>query len=182
MKIALVPFCSVDDNQPDTEGLNRLNGALKFLRAERVDRIMVSGGHRQEVDLSLIYYAYLREQGVREDQLIIEGQSSSTLTNLANSAKVLAEQETKSEKIEIVYIFSGSIHLTRIGYLIFYSRLKYKTWPWPVRYIVIKAVYNKKIGYTLVKEVLKILITILDPEHKSARIKAHHEQRSRTKY
>jgi uncharacterized SAM-binding protein YcdF (DUF218 family) len=83
------------DGRPSPVLEDRLEHALELYEADVVSRIVVTGG-RQEGDRyteGQVGYLYLREQGVPDEDLLVEDQGTSTWESLAAAARILRDRD-----------------------------------------------------------------------------------------
>lgn len=101
---------------PERTGINdetrrRLHHGLSLLRGNRVRLLLVAGGNRPDkgVNGARLMATYLRNQGVAEEQIIVEDQSRDSLSNLARITQIMREKGLAS-----MGLVSSPHHLLRI--------------------------------------------------------------------
>ncbi|WP_391119070.1 YdcF family protein [Psychrobacillus sp. L3] len=87
----------------------RLDSALAYAREYPHVKLLVSGGQGQDEDIAEAVYmkGFLLENGIVEDRLIVEDQSTSTYENL------LFSQELLPDNVTSVTIITSDYHLHR---------------------------------------------------------------------
>lgn len=155
LTIAIVFFCSVDGDSPDTEGTRRLERAIQLHRDGFVDQIMISGGYHGGVTLGKAYRQYLLAKDVKDSDIIMENESHSTETNIELSFHRLGVIESSGVEIKKIYLVTNFRHLRRINIL----RRRYY-WPlsWNTEGIPIEP--DPKVSGAW-REFIKLVATIL---------------------
>ena len=103
---------------------SRADRALEFARMQKEatgkEIIFVpSGGQGSDeiVSEAEAIRRYLKEQGVPDEQILMEDQSTNTLENLKNSAKLIREQSNSKEKEPKIVFATTNYHVFRAGLL-----------------------------------------------------------------
>lgn len=103
---------------------SRADRALEFARMQKEatgkEIIFVpSGGQGSDEIISEAeaIRRYLKEQGVPDEQILMEDQSTNTLENLKNSAKLIREQSNSKEKEPKIVFATTNYHVFRAGLL-----------------------------------------------------------------
>jgi len=101
---------------PERTGINdetrrRLQFGLSLLRSNQARLLLVVGGNRPDkgVNGARLMAKYLHEQGVAEEQIIVEDQSRDSYSNLARIRNITGEKG-----LESVGLVSSPHHLLRI--------------------------------------------------------------------
>lgn len=112
-QIMVILGCQVKPWGPSMLLQDRLDTALGYLEDHPDMVVVVSGGQgKDEPSTEARAMAdYLMEQGVKEEQLLLEEQSHNTLQNFQYSSALLAEQGLELD--QGVLVVSNGFHLTR---------------------------------------------------------------------
>ena len=101
---------------PERTGINeetrrRLQHGLSLLRSNQARLLLVAGGSRPDkgVNGARLMARYLHDQGVAEEQIIVEDQSRDSFSNLARIRNITGEKG-----LESVGLVSSPHHLLRI--------------------------------------------------------------------
>lgn len=107
----LVLGCRIRENRPSRMLKNRLDKALDILNKQQELKCVVSGGQGTDELYceSFIMKKYLINNGISENRIFEENQSTNTFTNLKNS-KIVIEKNNLNKNIIII---SDSFHLFR---------------------------------------------------------------------
>lgn len=115
--VMVILGCQVKSWGPSILLQDRLDTALEYWEEHPDITIVVSGGQGPDEHISeaQAMYDYLVEQGVDEEQILLEDQSHNTVQNLSCSIKLLAEEgfDTTDDMI----VVSNGFHLTRVRML-----------------------------------------------------------------
>lgn len=118
--VVLVLGCKIWGEEPSPALQSRLDRALDYLKEleEQGEEplIVVSGGKGADEPISeaQAMASYLIRQGVSEERILLEDQSTSTDTNIKYSLALLEERGVKWSHMTIV---SNGFHLTRVRML-----------------------------------------------------------------
>lgn len=106
----IVLGCSVYGKTPSPFLVERVKEGLKLVKEGYADYIIVSGGKGPGEDISEAeaMKRYLLKKGLKENQIIKEDKSLTTMDNLTNSKKVMNEKGFNS-----TIIVSNKFHLKR---------------------------------------------------------------------
>lgn len=101
------------DGTPSMITKERVDAALPYIKAHPDAAIIPSGGLYSSywITESESMHTYLLDQGVDESRIYIEKESTSTMENLRNSAKVIREENLNSN----VVIVTSEFHSYRAG-------------------------------------------------------------------
>lgn len=159
LRVALVFFCDICECFPDMEGTRRLDKAIELYQNSEANKVMITGGGRQNAKLGQFYFSYLREKEIPEKDIILELNSASTSENVHNCSDMLGSLESSGIVIENIWLISNFRHLRRINLI-----RKRVYWPWPTKNDSVKL--DENISPRLL-EAIKLLATIFDPDEKS---------------
>ncbi|MBQ3088976.1 MAG: YdcF family protein [Oscillospiraceae bacterium] len=115
--LVLILGCKIWGEEPSPALRARLDRALAFLEAEREQGsyplIVVSGGKGSDEPISeaRAMADYLAGQGIDPQRILLEEDSTSTDTNIANTLALLEERGIEWEHMTIV---SNGFHLARV--------------------------------------------------------------------
>ncbi len=108
--VAIVLGASVSDDGVSQVYKQRLNHAIELFNDNSIEKIIVTGGKGEGNTLSEAFIAkdYLISQGIPEEKIILENQSTITQENLENSKKIMEEKGYKT-----ALIVSDPLHMKR---------------------------------------------------------------------
>ena len=135
---------------------------------------MVTGGHRNEIRLVWWYYYYLRDYfKIPVEDIIVEDESNSTLSNLSESIPILKKLEEQFGKIEFIYLISNFRHMRRIRYII--NRME--DWPYSAKEQPLHP--DPKVSPAWL-EFVKFFVTCIDPMEKTWLTKGFLKKRAKS--
>jgi uncharacterized SAM-binding protein YcdF (DUF218 family) len=108
--------------EPSLTLLERLDKGVDYLHINQDVRVIVSGGKGlgEEITEAEAMKNYLIEQGIKEDRIIKEETSTSTMENFKNTKEILNKDNNETVKILIVtndfHIFRSKILAERNGF------------------------------------------------------------------
>jgi len=174
LNIALVFFCDTtkDKQNPDLEGMRRLEKAIALYQIGAVNRIMVTGGLLGNIRQNSIYVTYLANKGIPVEDIIQETESDTTATNIQYTSEKLGAIISSGVKIDKIYLISNFRHLRRIKFLIWRQY-----WYWPWKNELASILIDENVSPRLL-EFIKLIATILDPVEKSWWIKRFKKKRA----
>ena len=113
-EVMIILGCQVKPDGPSQLLRDRLDKALGYLEDYPDMTIVVSGGQGPDEPSTeaRAMADYLMEDGVAEDQILLEDQSHNTSQNLRNSAQLLEEKGYDLEQTQVLVVSNG-FHLTR---------------------------------------------------------------------
>lgn len=102
------------NGKPDHDYTQRLNRARHLLKNQSADRVAILGGITGKLPVSeaAAGRSYLIEQGVADQQILVEDQSRHTLENLQLAREMLAKHDRHSSNHAVILI-SNRYHLAR---------------------------------------------------------------------
>lgn len=104
--IALILGCSVlRDNSPSKMLRDRLNMGINLYNEEKVNKILISGDHEEGYSEVEVMYKYLINEGIKEEDILIDYKGYSTSDSLINYEK--------NYKDKSVIIVTQKYHLYR---------------------------------------------------------------------
>lgn len=111
-KTVIVLGCGLSGDKVSNDLAKRLNEAVFYHEKNPDAVIIVSGGQgpQEEVTEAYAMKNYLLEKGIAEDKIIMEDKSTSTITNLANSHKIMQDKNLPDDSVVVV---SQNYHIYR---------------------------------------------------------------------
>lgn len=111
-KTVIVLGCGLSGDKVSNDLAKRLNEAVYYHEKNPDAVIIVSGGQgpQEEVTEAFAMKSYLLEKGIAEDKIIMEDKSTSTITNLAFSHKIMKEKNLPDDSVVVV---SQAYHIYR---------------------------------------------------------------------
>ncbi len=111
-KTVIVLGCGLSGDKVSNDLAKRLNEAVFYHEKNPDAVIIVSGGQgpQEEVAEAFAMKNYLVEKGIPEDKIIMEDKSTSTITNLANSHKIMQDKNLPDDSVVVV---SQAYHIYR---------------------------------------------------------------------
>ncbi len=93
----------------------RLKLAVEILNAKKINKILLTGGVGVYGDFNESEYMkeYLLNNGVKEENILIENKSTTTEENIINSIEILKNNDLLIDKK--IVLLSQAVHLRRIG-------------------------------------------------------------------
>ena len=113
-QVMVILGCQVKNDGPSQLLRDRLDEALSYLDDHPDLTVVVSGGQGPDEPSTeaRAMADYLMEEGVEEDQILLEDQSHNTVQNFRYTAQLLEEQGYDLENTQVLVVFNG-FHLTR---------------------------------------------------------------------
>lgn len=113
-QVMVILGCQVKNNGPSQLLRDRLDEALNYLDDHPDLTVVVSGGQGPDEPSTeaRAMADYLMEEGVEEDQILLEDQSHNTVQNFRYTAQLLEEQGYDLENTQVLVVSNG-FHLTR---------------------------------------------------------------------
>ncbi len=111
----IVLGCGIRGERVSVGLAKRLDKAYEYHLKNPDAVIIVSGGQGPQEDITeaLAMKRYLMEKGVPEDKIIMEGKSTSTITNLRNSREIMEE---RGMSLSSVVFVTNAYHVYRTAY------------------------------------------------------------------
>lgn len=113
-QVMVILGCQVKNDGPSQLLRDRLDEALSYLGDHPDLTVVVSGGQGPDEPSTeaRAMADYLMEEGVEEDQILLEDQSHNTVQNFRYTAQLLEEQGYDLENTQVLVVSNG-FHLTR---------------------------------------------------------------------
>lgn len=113
-QVMVILGCQVKNDGPSQLLRDRLDEALSYLDDHPDLTVVVSGGQGPDEPSTeaRAMADYLMEEGVEEDQILLEDQSHNTVQNFRYTAQLLEEQGYDLENTQVLVVSNG-FHLTR---------------------------------------------------------------------
>lgn len=113
-QVMVILGCQVKNDGPSQLLRDRLDEALTYLDDHPDLTVVVSGGQGSDEPSTeaRAMADYLMEEGVEEDQILLEDQSHNTVQNFRYTAQLLEEQGYDLENTQVLVVSNG-FHLTR---------------------------------------------------------------------
>ena len=113
-QVMVILGCQVKNDGPSQLLRDRLDEALTYLDDHPDLTVVVSGGQGPDEPSTeaRAMADYLMEEGVEEDQILLEDQSHNTVQNFRYTAQLLEEQGYDLENTQVLVVSNG-FHLTR---------------------------------------------------------------------
>lgn len=113
-QVMVILGCQVKNDGPSQLLRDRLDEALSYLDNHPDLTVVVSGGQGPDEPSTeaRAMADYLMEEGVEEDQILLEDQSHNTVQNFRYTAQLLEEQGYDLENTQVLVVSNG-FHLTR---------------------------------------------------------------------
>ena len=113
-QVMVILGCQVKNDGPSQLLRDRLDEALSYLDDHPDLTVVVSGGQGPDEPSTEAQAMadYLMEEGVEEDQILLEDQSHNTVQNFRYTAQLLEEQGYDLENTQVLVVSNG-FHLTR---------------------------------------------------------------------
>ena len=113
-QVMVILGCQVKNDGPSQLLRDRLDEALSYLADHPDLTVVVSGGQGPDEPSTeaRAMADYLMEEGVEEDQILLEDQSHNTVQNFRYTAQLLEEQGYDLENTQVLVVSNG-FHLTR---------------------------------------------------------------------
>lgn len=113
-QVMVILGCQVKNTGPSQLLRDRLNEALEYLDDHPDLTVVVSGGQGPDEPSTeaRAMADYLMEEGVAEDQILLEDQSHNTIQNFRYTAQLLEEQGYDLDNTQVLVVSNG-FHLTR---------------------------------------------------------------------
>ena len=113
-QVMVILGCQVKNDGPSQLLRDRLDEALSYLDDHPDLTVVVSGGQGPDEPSTeaRAMADYLIEEGVEEDQILLEDQSHNTVQNFRYTAQLLEEQGYDLENTQVLVVSNG-FHLTR---------------------------------------------------------------------
>ena len=113
-QVMVILGCQVKNDGPSQLLRDRLDEALSYLDDHPDLTVVVSGGQGPDEPSTeaKAMADYLMEEGVEEDQILLEDQSHNTVQNFRYTAQLLEEQGYDLENTQVLVVSNG-FHLTR---------------------------------------------------------------------
>ena len=113
-QIIVILGCQVKNDGPSQLLRDRLDEALSYLDDHPDLTVVVSGGQGPDEPSTeaRAMADYLVEEGVEEDQILLEDQSHNTVQNFRYTAQLLEERGYDLENTQVLVVSNG-FHLTR---------------------------------------------------------------------
>ena len=113
-QVMVILGCQVKNDGPSQLLRDRLDEALSYLDDHPDLTVVVSGGQGPDEPSTeaRAMADYLVEEGVEEDQILLEDQSHNTVQNFRYTAQLLEEQGYDLENTQVLVVSNG-FHLTR---------------------------------------------------------------------
>lgn len=113
-QVMVILGCQVKNDGPSQLLRDRLDEALNYLDDHPDLTVVVSGGQGPDEPSTeaRAMADYLMEEGVEEDQILLEDQSHNTVQNFRYTAQLLEEQGYDLENTQVLVVSNG-FHLTR---------------------------------------------------------------------
>lgn len=113
-QVMVILGCQVKNDGPSQLLRDRLDEALSYLDDHPDLTVVVSGGQGPDEPSTeaRAMADYLMEEGVEEDQILLEDQSHNTVQNFRYTAQLLEEQGYDLENTQVL-VLSNGFHLTR---------------------------------------------------------------------
>lgn len=114
-KTVIVLGCGIRGERVSVGLAKRLDKAYQYHTKNPDAVIIVSGGQGPQEDITeaLAMKRYLMEKGVPEDKIIMEGKSTSTITNLRNSREIMEE---RGMSLSSAVFVTNAYHVYRTAY------------------------------------------------------------------
>lgn len=113
-QVMVILGCQVKNDGPSQLLRDRLDEALTYLDDHPDLTVVVSGGQGPDEPSTeaRAMADYLMEEGVEEDQILLEDQSHNTVQNFRYTAQLLEDQGYDLENTQVLVVSNG-FHLTR---------------------------------------------------------------------
>ena len=113
-QVMVILGCQVKNDGPSQLLRDRLDEALTYLADHPDLTVVVSGGQGPDEPSTeaRAMADYLMEEGVEEDQILLEDQSHNTVQNFRYTAQLLEDQGYALENTQVLVVSNG-FHLTR---------------------------------------------------------------------
>ena len=113
-QVMVILGCQVKNDGPSQLLRDRLDEALSYLADHPDLTVVVSGGQGPDEPSTeaRAMADYLMEEGVEEDQILLEDQSHNTVQNFRYTAQLLEDQGYALENTQVLVVSNG-FHLTR---------------------------------------------------------------------
>ena len=113
-QVMVILGCQVKNDGPSQLLRDRLDEALSYLADHPDLTVVVSGGQGPDEPSTeaRAMADYLMEEGVEEDQILLEDQSHNTVQNFRYTAQLLEEQGYDLENTQVLVVSNG-FHLAR---------------------------------------------------------------------
>lgn len=113
-QVMVILGCQVKNDGPSQLLRDRLDEALSYLDDHPDLTVVVSGGQGPDEPSTeaRAMADYLMEEGVEEDQILLEDQSHNTVQNFRYTAQLLEDQGYDLENTQVLVVSNG-FHLTR---------------------------------------------------------------------
>lgn len=113
-QVMVILGCQVKNDGPSQLLRDRLDEALSYLADHPDLTVVVSGGQGPDEPSTeaRAMADYLMEEGVEEDQILLEDQSHNTVQNFRYTAQLLEDQGYDLENTQVLVVSNG-FHLTR---------------------------------------------------------------------
>ena len=113
-QVMVILGCQVKNDGPSQLLRDRLDEALSYLDDHPDLTVVVSGGQGPDEPSTeaRAMADYLMEEGVEEDQILLEDQSHNTVQNFRYTAQLLEERGYDLENTQVLVVSNG-FHLTR---------------------------------------------------------------------
>lgn len=140
--IALVLGCSVlRDNKPSKMLEDRLLTSINLYNAKKVDKILISGDHKEGYSEIDVMYSYLIDKGIKEDDILIDKEGYSTSESIINYKNNFGDKS--------VVIVTQKYHLFRSIYIA--NRLKINNIGVPAKLVNYKGFFLREIREILAR-------------------------------